>query len=287
MTELRPLGALYLVAMPRPDQPEPDFLARVQAALDGGVDTLQLRCKATDPRYGEAGPYIALGEKVRALAHARNVPFFINDRVDVAVAAGADGVHLGQGDLPVRWARQLAPHLRVGRSTHRPHDADAALREAPAYFATGPVHPTPPNPGRAAAGLEYVRHGARLNPPLPWYAIGGIEMDTIDAVLEAGATRVAVVRAILDAPDPARAAAALRAKLPRAAPAGIATLHVNGEPHPHTPGLTLHALLRDLNVPRDRVAIAVGDHFHPGGQAPDHPLHPGDHVEIVRVIGGG
>ncbi|RJF71672.1 thiamine phosphate synthase [Deinococcus cavernae] len=279
----RPLGVLYLVATPRAGQPEPEFLARVEAALDGGVDTLQLRCKDW-----EAAPYIALGEKVRELAHARNIPFFINDRVDVAVAVGADGVHLGQNDLPVRWARELAPQLRVGRSTHRPEDAEAALREAPAYFAAGPVHATPTKPGRAAAGLEYVRHVAALTPPLPWYAIGGIDLHTLDAVLDAGATRVAVVRAVLDAPDPAQAAQALRVRLSANALAPLtATLHVNGTPHPHTPGLTLHALLHDLAISRERVAIAVNDDFHPGGQAPDRPLYAGDNVEIVRVIGGG
>ncbi|MGM9323120.1 thiamine phosphate synthase, partial [Deinococcus aquaticus] len=88
-------GRLYLVATPRAGQPEGEFLARVAAALDGGVDTLQLRCKDW-----EARAYIALGERVRDLSAARGVPLWINDRVDVAAAIGADGVHLGQGDLP-------------------------------------------------------------------------------------------------------------------------------------------------------------------------------------------
>ena len=201
----RPLGHLYLVATPRPRQPEAEFLLRVQDALDGGVDTLQLRCKDW-----EARPYIALAEKVRDLAHARNVPFFVNDRVEVAAAAGADGVHLGQNDLPVTWARQLAPGLRLGRSTHRPEDAGRALREAPAYFATGPVYPTPTKPGGPAAGVYYVRHVARLAPALPWYAIGGIDLTNVQDVLNAGATRIAVVRAVLDVGDVAGAADALR-----------------------------------------------------------------------------
>lgn len=204
-----PLGRLYLVATPRPQVPEAEFLARIGAALDGGVDTLQLRCKAEDARYGEARPYIALAEKVRELAHARHVPFFVNDRVDVALAAGADGVHLGQNDLPPAWARTIAPGLRLGRSTHAPAQAAAALAEAPAYFACGPVHATPTKPGRAATGLAYIRQVAALNPPCPWYAIGGIDTQTVYAALAAGARRVAVVRAVLDAPDPAQAAAEL------------------------------------------------------------------------------
>jgi len=202
------LGRLYLVATPRAGQPEPEFLARIEAALDGGVDTLQLRCKDW-----EATPYIALGERVAALARARGVPFFINDRVDVAAACGADGVHLGQGDLPPAWARKLAPGLMLGRSTHAPAQAHAALAEAPAYIAAGPVHATPTKPGRAPAGLTYVRAVAALNPPLPWYAIGGIDASNVHEVLAAGATRVAVVRAVLDARDPARAASDLRGAL--------------------------------------------------------------------------
>ncbi|GGL02782.1 thiamine phosphate synthase [Deinococcus radiotolerans] len=202
------LGHLYLVATPRAGQPEPEFLARVGAALDGGVDTLQLRCKDW-----EAGAYIALGERVAALARARGVPFFINDRVDVAAACGADGVHLGQGDLPPAWARRLAPGLPLGLSTHVPAQAHAALAEVPAYIAAGPVHATPTKPGRAPAGLAYVRTVAALNPPLPWYAIGGIDASNVHEVLVAGATRVAVVRAVLDARDPAQAASDLRAAL--------------------------------------------------------------------------
>lgn len=209
----RPLGHLYLVATPRPGQSEAEFLRRVEDALAGGVDTLQLRCKADSGPYGEARPYIALAEQLRDLAHARNVPFFVNDRVDVALAAGADGVHLGQNDLPVEWARLMAPGLRVGRSTHRPEDAARALAEASAYFATGPVHATPTKPGRVAAGLDYVRHVAALRPALPWYAIGGIDLSNVQAVLDAGATRIAVVRAVLDADDCAAAAHALREAL--------------------------------------------------------------------------
>ncbi|EYB67781.1 thiamine-phosphate pyrophosphorylase [Deinococcus phoenicis] len=149
-----------------------------------------------------------------ALARARHVPFFVNDRVDVAAASGADGVHLGQGDLPATWARALAPQLLLGLSTHSPEQATRAILARPAYFAVGPVHATPTKPGRAAAGLTYVRHVAAQFPSVPWYAIGGIDRDTVDEVVAAGATRIAVVRAVLDAPDPARAAADLLARLP-------------------------------------------------------------------------
>ncbi|SMB79959.1 thiamine phosphate synthase [Deinococcus hopiensis] len=199
----RPLGRLYLIATPRPGQPEAEFLARVEAALGGGVDLLQLRCKDW-----EARAYIALAERTRELAHARGVPLIVNDRVDVAWASEADGVHLGQGDLPPAWARQLAPGLAIGRSTHAPEQARAALADASAYLAVGPVHVTPTKPGRAAVGLDYVRWAAAHLPGV-WYAIGGLNAKNLPEVLEAGARRVAVVRAVLDAPDPARAAAEL------------------------------------------------------------------------------
>ncbi|KEF33487.1 thiamine-phosphate pyrophosphorylase [Deinococcus sp. RL] len=204
------MGRLYLVATPRPGQREAEFVARVEAALDGGVDTLQLRVKDA-----EARPLIRLAERLRDLAHGRGVPLWVNDRVDVALASGADGVHLGQADLPPVWVRRLAPPLRVGLSTHHREQALRALDEAPAYLAAGPVYATPTKPGRPAAGLAYVREVAALRPATPWYAIGGIDESTVDDVVAAGASRVAVVRAVLDAPDPARAAAALRARLPQ------------------------------------------------------------------------
>lgn len=201
------LGRLYLVATPRQEQPEAEFLARVEAALDGGVDTLQLRCKDW-----EARPYIALALRVCELTEARGLPLFINDRVDVALASGAQGVHLGQADLPVKWARRLGPELALGRSTHAPEQALAAQGEDPNYLAVGPVYATPTKPSRPAVGLDYVRWAAQHLEGV-WYAIGGIDAATLPAVLEAGASRVAVVRAVLDAPDPAAAAHELRRQL--------------------------------------------------------------------------
>jgi len=140
------------------------------------------------------------------------VPFWINDRVDLALASGADGVHLGQSDLPVQWARQIAPGLQIGRSTHAPEQALAALAEKPTYIAAGPVYATPTKPGRAGVGLDYIRWAAE-NVRDAWFAIGGIDGSNIEDVLDAGARRVVVVRAILDAPDPARAASKLKAYL--------------------------------------------------------------------------
>jgi thiamine-phosphate pyrophosphorylase len=195
------LGRLYLVATPRPHQSEAEFLARISAALSGGVDVLQLRCKDW-----EALPYLRLAERVRALAAAARLPFLVNDRPDVALAAGAHGVHLGQQDLPVDWARRILPDGLIGRSSHQPADAERAIAERAAYFAVGPVWETPTKPGRKAAGLSYVRDVAARAIDIPWFAIGGITLENVQQVIDAGATRVALVRAVLDAPDPAEAA---------------------------------------------------------------------------------
>ncbi len=204
------LGRLYLIATPRAGLPEAEFLARVRAALDGGVDLLQLRRKD-----GDALAYLRLAERVAGLAREAGVPFIVNDRADVALAAGADGVHLGQADLPLAWARRILPDRIVGRSSHEPAQAERAVAEAADYFAVGPVWETPTKPGRAATGLGYVSEIAARRLSIPWYAIGGITLDNVHTVLAAGATRVAIVRAVLDAPDPAAAAGAFVEALAR------------------------------------------------------------------------
>jgi len=196
--------------------------ARLRAALDGGVDVVQLRMKdARDDAILREAAWMR-----EACADA-GVPFLVNDRPDLAARAGADGVHVGQDDLGVAAARREARAADgagrgaariVGLSTHAPAQFAAAMAAAgaarPDYVAVGPVHPTPTKPGRPAAGLGYVRHAAGAAPAdLPWFAIGGIDPRTIGAVVEAGARRVVVVRAITEAADPAGAAAALRAAL--------------------------------------------------------------------------
>ena len=209
----RDVGSLYLVATPRAGMAEGEFLERVHAALEGGVDVLQLRCKEWD-----ALPYLRLAERVARLARDAGVPFIVNDRPDVALAAGADGVHLGQQDLPVAWARRVAPDLMIGRSSHEPAHAEQAIVEEASYFAVGPVWDTPTKPGRRAAGLSYVQDVASRDVTVPWFAIGGITLDNVHEVLEAGATRIAVVRAILDARDPAEAARAFADAIAHASP---------------------------------------------------------------------
>lgn len=188
-----------------------DLAAFADAALRGGVDVIQLREKGLEAREELAA--------LEVLAHAarrHGALLAVNDRADLALAAGADVLHLGQDDLPVPWARRVVgDDVLLGRSTHDEAQAAAAAGEVGAdYFCTGPCWPTPTKPGRPASGLDLVRATAAAAPARPWFAIGGIDHDRLDDVLAAGATRVVVVRAITEADDPEAAARALRDRLP-------------------------------------------------------------------------
>jgi len=178
----------------------------LRAALRGGVDVFQLRDKhATDAEL------LAGAAQARELCSEAGALFLLNDRPDLAVSAGADGVHVGQDDGPVARARAVVgPDRIVGRSTHEPAQLEAALADRPDYVAVGPVHATPTKPGRPATGLDYVRHAAAHAGDLPWFAIGGIDAANAAQVVAAGARRLVVVRAIAEAPDPEAAARALR-----------------------------------------------------------------------------
>jgi thiamine-phosphate pyrophosphorylase len=186
-----------------------DLAAFADAALRGGVDVLQLREKGLEAR-DELAALAVLGEACRR----HGALLAVNDRADVALAAGADVLHLGQDDLPVDTARAiLGDDVLIGRSTHDVDQARAAAVEPGVdYFCTGPCWPTPTKPGRPAPGLDLVRATAAAGPSRPWFAIGGIDHARLPEVLAAGATRVVVVRAITEADDPAAAAGALRAR---------------------------------------------------------------------------
>ena len=211
MTDLRERLAaarLYLCTDGRRRQGDlADFL---DAALAGGVDIIQLREKGL-----EAAEELALLEVFADACRRHGRLLAVNDRADVALAAGADVLHLGQDDLPLPAARQiLGPGPLIGRSSHSPAQAgSAAAEEGVDYFCAGPLWTTPTKPGRPATGLELVSHVASLQADRPWFAIGGISFDRLDDVLAAGATRVVVVRAITEAADPGAAAAAFATRL--------------------------------------------------------------------------
>jgi thiamine-phosphate pyrophosphorylase len=187
-----------------------DLAEFVDAALAGGVDIVQLREKSL-----EAGPELAALEVIAEACARHGALLSVNDRADVALAAGADVLHLGQDDLPVAWARRIVGEdMVIGRSTHDQAQAAAAASEPGVdYFCTGPCWPTPTKPGRPAPGLELVRTTARARPGRPWFAIGGIDAARLPEVLAAGASRVVVVRAITEAADPRAAAEKLKVAL--------------------------------------------------------------------------
>ena len=168
------------------------------------MDIVQIREKSLPD--GELLPVL---QEAREVTRRLGVPLVVNDRPDLAVLVEADYVHVGQDDLPVEAAaRQLG--LRVGQSTHAPDELDRTEAD---YAGVGPVYATPTKEGRPAVGLELVRYAAE-HAARPWFAIGGIDATNVAEVVAAGAERIAVVRAIGDAPDPEQAAAALRAILP-------------------------------------------------------------------------
>ena len=197
---------LYFVCEARPAA----FLRAVCAA---GVDVVQLRDRALDD-----GGVLAAAREFRSAADATGALFVLNDRPDLAVRCGADGVHVGQDDATPAAARAAVGFERiVGISTHAaPQLAAAAADPDVDYASVGPVWETPTKEGRPAAGIEYVRHAASMAGSHPWFAIGGIDLDNVREVIEAGASRVVVVRAIRDADDPRAAASALRAALEEA-----------------------------------------------------------------------
>lgn len=176
-----------------------------EQAIAGGVDAIQLRDKTAGDDELVAGL-----RALRPLCSATGTLLILNDRPDLAVAGDADGVHVGQDDLAVPAARAIVGEDRlIGLSTHSPEQVDAAIAAGADHIGVGPVNATPTKQGVAAVGTDLVRYAATR--PLPFVAIGGIDGSNVAAALDAGARRVAVVRAIVDAADPRAAATALRA----------------------------------------------------------------------------
>jgi len=203
---------LYLVAPARIAAGDVAKLLPDLAAA--GVDVFQLR----EAKDREAGDVIADGARIMEACRSAGLPFIVNDRPDIAVALGADGVHVGQNDVPPQVARRLVGSSIVGLSTHSTREVDeaVALGDVLDYIAVGPVNPTPTKPGRPGTGFELVSYAARRIPEdKPWFVTGGMSAETIPALLAAGGTRAVVVRAIAEAPDPVAATREIAAALNR------------------------------------------------------------------------
>lgn len=182
----------------------------LDAVLANGVDIVQLRQKGLEARHE-----IEYLSAFRAACDRYGTLLAVNDRADVAYAVGGDILHLGQDDLPVRVAREIVgERMLIGRSTHTPAEVDAAFSEEGVdYFCVGPTWPTPTKPGRPAPGPELLSYAAGAGGSRPWFAIGGIGLDNLDEVTGRGATRVVVVRAVTEAPNPGEAAADIAGRL--------------------------------------------------------------------------
>jgi thiamine-phosphate pyrophosphorylase len=198
---------LYLCTADRPDLA--DFL---DACIRGGVDIVQLRDKQL-----EARPLLQRAEVALGVCRDHGVPFVLNDRPDLALAVGADGVHVGQDDAPPALVRRIVGDgAIVGFSTHAPHELDASTDEPVDYVSTGPVEPTPTKPGRAGTGLDYLAYAARTTTTTtarPWFVTGGVTPSTVGPMLDAGARRFVVVRWLTEADDPEVNARQLRQQL--------------------------------------------------------------------------
>jgi thiamine-phosphate pyrophosphorylase len=205
-TELLAGCRLYLCTRDRPDLAS--FLA---ACIRGGVDLVQLRDKQLDAR-----PLLDRARVAGRVCRDNGVPFIINDRPDLALACGADGVHVGQDDVPPAVARQiLGPMAIVGYSTHAPPELEEAAAEPVDYVSAGPVNATPTKPGRPGTGLGYLRYAAG-RATRPWFVTGGVTPHTVPAMAAAGASRYVVVRYLTEADDPEANARRLRRIIDRA-----------------------------------------------------------------------
>jgi thiamine-phosphate pyrophosphorylase len=180
----------------------------VTTCVGGGVDVVQLRDK-----HQEAGPLLERATLLRARCRELGVPFIVNDRADLAVGCDADGVHVGQDDVPAALARRiLGPDAVIGLSTHDPAQLKASVAAPVDYVSAGPVETTPTKPGRPGVGLGYVSR-AVAGAGRPVFVTGGANPATVAAIVAAGADRVVVVRWLTEAPDPEAAARALRSAL--------------------------------------------------------------------------
>ena len=181
----------------------------MEAAVRGGVDVVQLRDKKASREE-----LIPLAERLKDACDRSGALFTVNDDVELASIVGADGVHLGEDDDPTSQARgALGPDAVVGRSAGGVAEALEAVRQGADYLGAGAVFATPTKPEGEVAGLALILALARENPPVPWFAIGGVTLETAPSIAEAGAPGFAVVRAVLDAEDPESAARELRALL--------------------------------------------------------------------------
>ncbi|CAH1221584.1 Thiamine-phosphate synthase [Paenibacillus plantiphilus] len=257
----------------------------MEQALIGGADIVQLRAKDTPKREVLAQAYA-----LRELTQRYEVPFIVNDHLDIALAVGADGVHLGQDDLPLAEARRiLGPDKIIGISTHGIKQALEAERGGADYIGVGPVYPTGTKPGRTAVTTDYVREAAE-RVKLPFVAIGGITLDNVNAVLDAGAAWICAVSAIVGSEDVAGACRSflhhIRLKQIDSMISSSRKVCVNGREE-RTTARTVLELVEQLNLRDKRIVVELNGEIVPIESWVSAPLTEGAVVELVHFVGGG
>ncbi len=204
-------ACLYLVSNRNDFKSDIDFLNVIEKSIEGGIDIIQLREKHESEKK-----ILELGKEIRKMTNNTDVLFIINDRVDIALACDADGVHIGQDDFPISELRKITPPgFLIGLSTHSIEQGEKGNKSSADYLGVGPVFQTPTKPDYIPAGLEYVSW-AKNNISLPWFAIGGIDESNIDKVISTGASKIAVVRAVMNSKDPTKSVKILKGKLMKA-----------------------------------------------------------------------
>ncbi len=272
------LGASRLYVVTDDLSPLESLPALVEAAVAGGADLVQLRRKR-EPW----ADLVDLARSLRDSCRRGGAIFVVNDHVDLALAADADGVHLGQGDAPVREARErLGERPLIGLSTHTPEQALRAQLLPLDYIAAGPVRATPTKPESVEVGFQQVTAAAQVS-RVPVVAIGGLDEGA--SAIEAGADMVAVVRAVCAAPDPRQAAQRLRREAEAAT--SWRWIRLNGESRKSPPGETLLELLARLGVERSGVAVEVDGRIVPREHLATEVVCEGAVVEVVHFVGGG
>ncbi len=191
---------LYILITATPDDPDSKLLDLASACAQGGADCIQLRPKGlTDDRI------FALSSSLSKICSENRIISIINDRTDIAIASNADGVHLGQTDLPINQARKLQPKPMIfGQSTHSNDQLNAAIAQNADYIALGPIFPTQTKPQEPTVGLEYLTKSTKIleNTGIAHLAIGGITLENLDSILKTGIRTIAVCSAVTNTPNP-------------------------------------------------------------------------------------
>ncbi|WP_314003679.1 thiamine phosphate synthase [uncultured Paenibacillus sp.] len=299
------------------NHPGRSMIEVMEAALAGGADILQLRDKTAAP-----GELLEKARALRELTRRYGVPFIVNDHLDIAIASDADGVHLGQEDMPIAEARRrLGPDRIIGISTHAVGQAREAELAGADYIGVGPVFPTGTKPGRQAVTTSYVRQVA-AEIRIPWVAIGGITPDNAEEVLAAGATRLCAVSAIVGSPDPAGVCRTFKAKIQAAVGAqgadagfgmvtsagsgsesesgfgsgsgigsddgsdGSIAVRINGREERVRPG-SLRQLIESYGLGDKRIVAELDGEIVQRGAWDRTPLRSGASLELIHFVGGG